>query len=298
MKLNRVTQIATEIVHDTQNHEAITLYNNLESGKMLRSKLILSIVENDLAYRLCAIVELIQSASLLHDDVIDESLLRRGRSSINAIFGNKNAIMLGDILYAKAFFELTKFAPEIAQSISHSVSQLSIGELEDVALEQKFNNDENKYLTMICHKSASLIAASAESAALLANVSNAKSYYEYGLNLGIAFQIIDDILDITQNSENLGKPALNDYKSGKTTLPYIYLHCSLDNEGKMWLESLFKKDLDTKEHKKLMDLLLSYPVQQAKKKALHYGNIALQKAQEIGNKKLESIVNAMVERDF
>ena len=195
MKLNRVTQIATEIVYDTQNHEAITLYNNLESGKMLRSKLILSIVENDLAYKLCAIVELIQSASLLHDDVIDESLLRRGRSSINAIFGNKNAIMLGDILYAKAFFELTKFAPEIAQSISHSVSQLSIGELEDVSLEQKFNNDENKYLTMICHKSASLIAASAESAALLANVSNAKSYYDRIKKLHAAGGISDNDAD-------------------------------------------------------------------------------------------------------
>ena len=215
MKLNRVTQIATEIVYDTQNHEAITLYNNLESGKMLRSKLILSIVENDLAYKLCAIVELIQSASLLHDDVLDERLLRRGRSSINAIFGNKNAIMLGDILYAKAFFELTKFAPEIAQSISHSVSQLSIGELEDVSLEQKFNNDENKYLTMICHKSASLIAASAESAALLANVSDAKSYYEFSANRR-SIGLIDELEHLTNKASlNNSQKNLNTSKNSQ-----------------------------------------------------------------------------------
>ncbi|RDU67665.1 octaprenyl-diphosphate synthase [Helicobacter didelphidarum] len=298
MGLERVANIALEILQNTQSKEAISLYKELECGKMLRSKLVLSIVENESAYRLCAIIELIQSASLLHDDVIDESLLRRGKTSINAKFGNKTAIMLGDILYSNAFFELSKFDSQIAQSLSQSVSLLSIGELEDVSLEQSFNNNEQKYLDMITHKSASLIAASAECAAILATHENHRDYYKYGLYLGMAFQIIDDILDITQKSENLGKPALSDFCSGKTTLPYIYLYHELDNDKKAWLKSLFKKNLNTDDFEHLHSLLLENPIKKAKQKALFYGNFALQIAQKVKNKKLESIINTMIERDF
>lgn len=298
MELEKVAMIALQIVQNTQSQHAINLYNHLKSGKMLRSKLVLSIIENDEAYRLCAIIELIQSASLLHDDVIDESDLRRGRPSLNAEFGNKNAIMLGDILYSSAFYELSKFHPQIAQTLSLSVSRLSVGELEDVSLEQNFNTDSKAYLTMIEHKSASLIAASAKSAAILANAQNPNDYYEYGLNLGMAFQIIDDILDITQESSHLGKPALSDYKSGKTTLPYIYLYEELNPEKKQWLQSLFKQTLDSTTQESLKKLLMQNPLQKAKQLALHYGSIAQQKAKLTKNANLESIINQMIERDF
>ena len=421
MELDRIAKLATEMIADINSDEALTLYKHLESGKMLRSKLVLSVVDSDEAYRLCAIIELIQSASLLHDDVIDSSDLRRGKPSLNAQFGNKNAIMLGDILYSRAFFELSHFPKSIAQSLSKSVVELSVGELEDVNLEQSFNEYEEKYLSMIGHKSASLIAASAECAALLksevelldsknmessgenarglefatnchierSEISSMESkkdfspmaqndkkldssgnmdkdpaevslsdfsketsfcgsqgggegsylkvskradttksvksiktrqscsffskettqspdsskdihklYYDYGFNLGMAFQIIDDILDITQDSTKLGKPALSDFKSGKTTLPYIYLYHALPKEKQVWLKSLFKQDLNAKDAQELKDLLLDSPLQKAREKALEYGNKALHIASMLNNQKLYAIIQAMIERDF
>lgn len=297
MELQKVSNMALEILKNTQSERALSLYKELKQGKMLRSQLILAICESDSAYKLSAIVELIQSASLLHDDVIDESELRRGSPSINAQYGNKSAIMLGDILYSSAFFELANFNPMVVQSIAQSVSCLSIGELEDVQLESSFNSSEDKYLNMIKLKSASLIAASAESASILANVKDCKKYYEYGINIGMAFQIIDDILDITQPSEYLGKPNLSDFKSGKTTLPYIYLYNELDAIDQEWLVSLFKQELDYDNFEKLHTMLLGDPLKKAKEKAKYYGDSAMKIAKEVGNNELESMVTAMIERE-
>lgn len=297
MQLDKVKNIALEILQNTQNETTLELYNELKQGKMLRSQLILAICDNDSAYRLCAIVELIQSASLLHDDVIDESDLRRGQRSINAQYGNKSAIMLGDILYSSAFFELANFSPLVIQSIAQSVSCLSIGELEDVKLESSFNSDSNKYLNMIKLKSASLIAASSESAAILGNLKEPKKYYEYGENLGMAFQIIDDILDITQDRKSVGKPTLSDFKSGKTTLPYIYLYEEMDAIDKEWLVSLFGRELEYDDFMKLREKLSASPLSRARAKAKEYGDIAMQIAKEVGNNELQSMVTAMIERE-
>ncbi len=298
-KLQTIYNITIDIIKTLGNDEILSLYSNMQSGKMLRSKLVLSIVDNDMALKLCAIIELIQAASLLHDDVIDESDTRRGRASINAMFGNKNAIMLGDILYSSAFHELSKMESSIAQSLSLSVCKLSMGEIADVSLESCFNDNEDKYLNMIELKSASLIAASSECAALLAGFKNHRDYYEYGLNLGMAFQIIDDILDIVQSSQTLGKPALSDFASGKSTLPYIYLYESLDSNNKEWLLSLFKIRADSKDEGKLLDLMKSSgALERAKQKALHYGNLSLQISRKINNKKLESLITSMIERSF
>lgn len=298
MNLDRIANIATAMIEDIDSIHALSLYKHLESGKMLRSKLVLSIIDTDEAYRLCAIIELIQSASLLHDDVIDSSDLRRGKPSLNAKFGNKNAIMLGDILYSRAFFELSHFPCDIAKVLSQSVVSLSVGELEDVLLEETFNANEEKYLKMIGYKSASLIAASSQCAALLGNKDSHKLYYDYGFNLGMAFQIIDDILDITQDSSKLGKPALSDYKSGKTTLPYIYLYHSLSQDKQAWLKSLFKKEISKEAEEELHSMLLGNPLKQARQKALEYGNKALNIAQKLNNQKLYSIITTMIERDF
>jgi len=118
--------------------EAFEMFLKISSGKKLRSKLLLKIAgESEISLKLCAIIELIHLASLLHDDVIDEANIRRGNPSINALFGSKNSVMLGDILYSKAYFELTKFDPSIAAVISDAVSKLSIGEMMDVKMAEK-----------------------------------------------------------------------------------------------------------------------------------------------------------------
>ena len=200
---------------------------------MLRSKLILKIAgQTKESIKLCAIIEMIQSASLLHDDVIDEADTRRGKPSINALFDNKTSIMFGDILYSKAFSELTLMDKQIAYTVADAVTKLSIGELMDVELANSFNSSYDLYFEMIYNKTASLIEASAKAAALLVQ-KDPTSFALYGKNLGLAFQMIDDILDITQDSQTLGKPAMLDFVEGKVTIPYLLLYERIDNKDKL-----------------------------------------------------------------
>ena len=215
--LEAVERKIAQYIADLDDPEVAALYRALPAGKRLRAKLILQIAGKGLlAVKTAAIVEMIHAASLLHDDVIDDAYTRRARPSLNALYGNKTAIMLGDILYSKGFLELNTLDVPVAQLISNAVAQLSLGELKDVSLSKQFNTDKESYLHMIYQKTASLMEASAGAAALLAG-KNRDIYMTYGRNLGIAFQMIDDLLDITSDSTTLGKPALHDFEEGKTT---------------------------------------------------------------------------------
>lgn len=230
--LEKVENLIKKLVDEIDYPRATELFLKLSGGKRLRARLILTIAPTDPAAPLLgAIVELIHAASLLHDDVIDEAQLRRGVASVNATEGSKTAIMLGDILYSKAFSELTSFDPRIARSVAESVTRLSVGEMMDVGMAEDFNADRSLYLKMLYLKTATLIEACTYSAAILAG-KDEKTYAVYGKNLGLAFQIVDDILDITADEATLGKPSLNDFSEGKATLPYIDLYDALDGDDK------------------------------------------------------------------
>jgi octaprenyl-diphosphate synthase len=204
--LETVENLIAKLVDEVDYPQAKGLFQKLSGGKRLRARLILTIApEAPSAPMLGAIVELIHAASLLHDDVIDEAQLRRGVASVNATEGSKMAIMLGDILYSKAFSSLTSFDPSIARSVAESVTRLSVGEMMDVEMAKTFNSDRDRYLTMLYLKTATLIEACAYSAAVLAG-KDPDAYATYGKNLGVAFQIIDDILDITAMTRLSGSP--------------------------------------------------------------------------------------------
>ncbi len=236
---NEIARLIKEIDYD----EVTRLFEMLSGGKRLRAKLILKIAPNsEDAPLLGAIVELIHAASLLHDDVIDDAMVRRGVASVNATDGSKTAVMLGDILYSKAFTELVTFDKDVARAIASSVTALSKGEMQDVEMAKEFNSDEDKYLDMLYLKTATLIEASAIASAHLAGKDIAK-YATYGRNLGLSFQIIDDILDITADEKSLGKPAMNDFVEGKCTLPYIYLSKLLQGEERAKLISFHAKTI-------------------------------------------------------
>ena len=227
--------------------EVPRLFKTLAGGKRLRAKLVMKIAkEVPEAPLLGAIIELIHAASLLHDDVIDDADLRRGAPSVNATEGSKTAVMLGDILYSKAFSSLVAFDRDVARCVADAVTALSVGEMQDVRMADVFNDDAERYLGMLYNKTASLIEASAKGAALLAG-KDADRYALYGRNLGLAFQIIDDILDIVSDEATLGKPAMNDFVEGKCTLPYIYLYKALDDAGKARLKANHAKRLDAEE---------------------------------------------------
>ncbi len=249
-----IQKLIKEINYDELNHHSSLLMG----GKRLRAKLILTIAKNaENAPLLGAIVEMIHSASLLHDDVIDDATIRRGQKCVNATKGSKTAIMLGDILYAKAFSSLTSFDADIAFTVSFAVTLLSVGEMMDIELSQSFNIDEKKYLDMLYLKTASLIEAASSAAALLVG-KDKKLYGLYGKNLGLAFQIIDDILDIVSDETTLGKPVLNDFKEGKCTLPYIYLYQALSNQDKKRLISLHAKDISQEDKDWIKEMMTKY----------------------------------------
>ncbi len=297
--LSAVERKIEQFVSDLNDKEVSGLYAKLPHGKRLRAKLILKIAGTSLSVvKTAAIVEMIHAASLLHDDVIDDADTRRNKPSINALYGNKTAIMLGDILYSKGFLELNNISPEVAKIVSNSVVQLSLGELKDVSLSKAFNLDKEIYLEMIYQKTASLMEAAAGAAAVLAG-KNKAAYMTYGRNLGIAFQMIDDILDITMDSETLGKPALHDFEEGKTTLPYIYLYELLDAEDQATLKSLHTKKLSKSEEEWIKAKMQEHGVVQksyTEAKILVEEAISLMNA--LGEDALSSIAMAMIERDF
>ena len=245
--MQRVEKEIARLIQECDYDEVTRLFNTLSGGKRLRAKLILKIAgEHKDAPILAAIVELIHAASLLHDDVIDDADTRRGVASVNATQGSKTAVMLGDILYSKAFTELVAFDKDVAQTIAASVTALSKGEMMDVNMAEEFNDDEQKYLDMLYLKTATLIEAAAKASAILAG-KDADKHALYGKNLGLSFQIIDDILDITSDEATLGKPAMNDFVEGKCTLPYIYLYEVLDETDKTRLKASHGKKIATDE---------------------------------------------------
>lgn len=297
--MESVEQYMRDIICSLGEKRVEVLYEKLPQGKKLRSKLILNIASQvKEAPKLAAIIELIHLASLLHDDVIDESDIRRGKPSVNAVFGDKTAIMLGDILYSKAFYELTSFDEKIAKIVSDGVSKLSIGELLDVEMSHYFNSNKEKYFDMIYKKTASLIEASAASAAILAQKEHRK-FATYGENLGLAFQIVDDILDITQESETLGKPSLSDFREGKTTLPYIYMYEKLDKTEQERLIDMFGRDLSENESLWIKGKLeKTGALERSIEKANEFGDIAKASIKNENVPKLDDVVTQMIKRNF
>ena len=285
-----------KFVEDLNSTSIENKVKQLPSGKRVRAKLVLKIAGvNEASIKLAAIIELIHGASLLHDDVIDEAKQRRGKSSINAIYGNKNAIMLGDILYSKAFYELSSFDTKISQIISNAVTLLSIGELEDVELSNSFNENEEKYNSMIYKKTASLIEATCGASALLAN-KNEKDYSSYGKNLGLAFQVIDDILDITSSQQTLGKPVMSDYVEGKTTLPFILLHQRLDKNSQYKLKSMFKQELSSHNETWIKEMLQQNNCLKDSKDIAK--KLSVDAIKSVEDKELHSLVLNMVDREY
>jgi octaprenyl-diphosphate synthase len=299
MVINAVERKIEQYVSELGDSHVSALYQNLPHGKRLRTKLILKIAGSSLkVVKTAATVEMIHAASLLHDDVIDDANTRRGKVSVNVSEGNKTAIMIGDILYSKAFFELNSISQEVAKVISNAVVQLSLGELADVELSRKFHTNRDAYLKMLYQKTASLMEASAEAAALLAS-KNRQAYRQYGRNLGMAFQMIDDILDITEKSETLGKPALHDFQEGKVTLPYIYLYECLAEEDRIFLISLHRKRLSSNEALWIKSAMDKHQIiVQAYAEAKTLIDEAIELMESLGEKDLSNIARAMIEREF
>jgi octaprenyl-diphosphate synthase len=183
------------------------------------------------AHQLAAVVEFIHTATLLHDDVVDESDLRRGRKTANAVWGNAASVLVGDFLYSRSFqlmVELQRM--EVMQILADTTNLIAEGEVLQLLHVRNPDTDEAAYLRVIERKTAVLFAAATRLGALLAGADSniCDALHEYGLNLGYAFQIADDVLDYASDAETLGKNLGDDLAEGKATLPLIHAMAHAD----------------------------------------------------------------------
>jgi octaprenyl-diphosphate synthase len=173
---------------------------------------------------LAACVEFIHTATLLHDDVVDESLLRRGLASANAVFGNKASVLVGDFLFARAFQLMVEDGSlEVLAILSRAAATIAEGEVLQLVTQNDLSTSEARYLDVVKGKTAALFAAACQVGAVVADrpQREERALAEYGLNLGIAFQLVDDALDYAADQAILGKTVGDDFREGKITLPVL-----------------------------------------------------------------------------
>ena len=205
-------------------------------GKRLRPMLVLLAARamgycGDDHHQLAAIIEFIHTATLLHDDVVDESDLRRGRKTANALWGNAPSVLVGDFLYSRSFQLMVELEnTEIMRVLANTTNAIAEGEVLQLLHVRNPDTDEAAYLQVIERKTAVLFAAATRLGGLLADVDplHLQALHNYGLQLGFAFQIADDVLDYTADSEALGKNLGDDLAEGKATLPLIHALANTD----------------------------------------------------------------------
>lgn len=232
-------------------------------GKRLRPMFVLLLSQalgytGEKHYLIAAIIELIHTATLLHDDVVDDAELRRSKRTAKKIWGNNASVLVGDFLYSRAFQMLAQTnSLEIFSILANTTNLISEGEVHQLVLKNKPNLDEAVFLDIIRCKTAALFEAGAHICAVLAGTSleRRQALCQLGSNLGIGFQLIDDVLDYT-DTEKTGKTVGNDLKEGKTTLPLIYALKHVSAKQRQQLEeTLTNSDRSPKQIQHLVELV-------------------------------------------
>lgn len=249
-KLIETDFAATNKVVIDQLQSDVALVNQLghyivaAGGKRLRPLLVLMVAnaldyQGDKHHQTAAIIEFIHTATLLHDDVVDESDRRRGRETANALFGNAASVLVGDFLYSRSFQMMVSIDKmEIMKILSNATNQIAEGEVLQLMHCNDPNATEQSYYKVIKHKTAILFASACQLGAIISERDElSTSLHHYGLHLGLAFQLMDDALDYTADSEELGKNVGDDLAEGKPTLPLIYAMQQADDAGKKLIRS-------------------------------------------------------------
>jgi octaprenyl-diphosphate synthase len=225
-------------------------------GKRLRPLLTLASAElcgyaGERHHRLAAAVEFIHTATLLHDDVVDESERRRGQDSANTLFGNQASVLVGDFLFSRSFELMVEDGSlDVLRILSRASAVIAEGEVLQLATNNNLATSETEYLAVVSAKTAALFAAACEIGGIVAERpdADASALREFGANFGIAFQIVDDVLDYSSRESMLGKTIGDDFREGKLTLPVVYaISRGNDIERAFWrrtLEVLEQRDGD------------------------------------------------------
>eukprot|EP01037_Dinobryon_pediforme_P013706 gene13711-13822_t len=211
---------------------------------------------------LAACVEFIHTATLLHDDVVDESLLRRGLASANAIFGNKASVLVGDFLFARAFqLMVADGSLRVLDILSRAAATIAEGEVMQLATQNDLATNEAQYLDVIRGKTAALFSASCEVGAVVAERpdAEAEALVAFGTHIGMAFQLVDDALDYAADQATLGKTVGDDFREGKITLPVLVAYAAgSEAERVFWRRTIEESEQSDADLDHAMDLISSH----------------------------------------
>ena len=253
-------------------------------GKRLRPLLTLGAAKlcqytGDRHISLATCVEFIHTATLLHDDVVDESHLRRGQETANALFGNQASVLVGDFLFSRSFeIMIEDGSLDILRILSHASSIIAEGEVLQLMTTNDTQTSEDTYLEVIKAKTAQLFAAACRIGAVVSDRPRIEeeALESYGMNLGIAFQLIDDVLDYSAKQATLGKSIGDDFKEGKISLPVILAFRRGDEiEREFWHRTLEKLDQNEDDFAHALHLMEKHgALKDSVERARHYGAIA------------------------
>lgn len=291
---------------------ALAGYLIASGGKRIRPLLTLACNrlygdESARPYPLAAAVEFIHTATLLHDDVVDESLERRGKEAANLVFGNQASVLVGDFLFSRAFQLMVSHKDlEVLRILSDASAIIAQGEVLQLSTQNNLDTSYKQYEDMISAKTAALFAAACEIGPIIAGQSEqeAKAMRDYGLNLGLAFQVADDVLDYSANAEQLGKTIGDDFREGKITAPVlIALENANTQEQDFWKRTLADQKQNANDLKTAQDILLKHDAFQ---RSISFAHTYVEEAikalsgtpQSPLRTTLEDIAAFTVERDF
>jgi octaprenyl-diphosphate synthase len=241
--------IIKRLASDVPLVEKIAQYIIESGGKRLRPLLVLLSSQavgykGDDHLKLAAVIEFLHTATLLHDDVVDTSDLRRGRSTANARWGNAPSVLVGDFLYARAFEMMVELQNlRIMDVLSHATAVIAEGEVLQLMNVKNPDVSEDKYMEVIHNKTAMLFEAASHTGALLAgaDTEQEQALRDYGKHLGLAFQLVDDLLDYQGNADEMGKNVGDDLAEGKPTLPLIYAMTKSSEDEKQLIRQAIRK---------------------------------------------------------
>jgi octaprenyl-diphosphate synthase len=306
-------KIKLKLTSDVELVQKMTNYHILTGGKRLRALLTLGsaklcgYTKGGRDINLAACVELIHSATLMHDDVIDVGDLRRGKKTLNSIWGNQSSILIGDYLLSRCFEMMVEDGNlEILKLLSSTSAQIAQGEILQLQHKGEIDMLEETYLKIISSKTATLFAAATKVGAILSNTeSREKDALDfYGKNIGLTFQIADDTLDYNSELKLFGKKVGKDFFEGKVTLPIILLFQKIDSIERKKIDNFFKQEIRS-------DADLSYTLNLIKKnniisecykKADYFINLASNSLSIFEESKekiiLEKLTSFSLERNF
>ena len=283
--MERVNQlILSKAGSDVQMIPEVAEHLISSGGKRLRPMLTIASAalysyQGDNHIKLATSVEFLHTATLLHDDVVDESDLRRGKSTARMIWGNQASVLVGDFLLGQAFRMMVEVGSlEALDVLSSAACVIAEGEVLQLSVSKNMETTEDDYLSVIRAKTAALFAAAAEVGPIVANAGKGErnALKSYGTNLGLAFQLVDDALDYGGKAVDLGKNVGDDFREGKITLPVILAYRrGTEKERAFWREAIETGNNSDENLEKALGLITKYgALADTIARAVHYGTIA------------------------